>query len=131
MGKNLFNKLSNNHAIPKSSPFSLHHPDASLCPVNYYLPHILRDYTAVFPRRLKKLLQSTSPDKFNDDMLTGEIGAFLRAAQEDLILQWDDHQHTIQSIRKKNTASLLELNAQIEEVDRQIGDIDKLLDSLK
>lgn len=130
MGKNLLFNIANSDKIPRTYPMHLHHPDATRRTVSYYVPAIFREYTRQFPNRVKKFLQTCTPDRYNDDAFDGEIQAILQVAEQELQRQRHLHQDTILCIRQMNTANLAEINEQIFQIDQQIRDIDALLAKL-
>lgn len=131
MKKNFFKLMANNRALPEAAPLELHHPDAALEPVRYYLPKVFRAYAAGFPARVAELLHTTNPDRYNDDTVKGEIAAFSKAAADDLRLQQEGHRRAICLIQEKNRAAILEIDQQVEEIDRKIAYIDQALAQLE
>lgn len=98
--------------------------------VAYRVPDVFRRYERQFPRRVARFLRRGSPDRYNDDALNGEIRAVLLAGKQDLERQYRRNQESLRDKRRRDAARLVAVNEQIDQTDRQIRDIDRLLESL-
>ena len=127
---NLLYKISASESIPKVRPFHLHHPDASSRPVRYYVPSILREYAKTFPARVANFLNTTQADRFNEDALDAEIQSLQHAAQVALQQQRHRNSDTVTCIKQRMHSELSILDSQIEQLERQLREIDEELAAL-
>lgn len=130
MTNHLLYKISSSESVPKVGSFHLHHPDACSRAIRYYVPEVLREYAKQFPARVAAFLSGTQPDRFNEDALDGEIRSFQRSAQ--IALQQQRHRNldTLTCIKQRMESELSIVNAKIDQIDRQLQDLEKGLAKL-